>query len=142
MEEILRKLRDKNEKAAYEFAQQISAEASATDQYLCLIPALADLLQDRSSYARARAFLLICKQARWAGDGQIEAVLDRMLPLLNDPKPTVVRQCLNALQEVVLFRPELVEAIENALAEIDLSRYKDSMSPLIEKDIAALRKLL
>lgn len=142
MEEILRKLRDKNEKTAYEFAQQISAEASATDQYLCLIPALADMLQDRSSFARTRAFLLICKQARWAGDGQLEAVLDRMLPLLNDPKPTVVRQCLNALQEVVLFRPELAEAVENALAEIDLSRYKDSMSPLIEKDIAALRKLL
>jgi len=62
--------------------------------------------------------------------------------VLNDAKPTVARQSLNALHEVVLFRPELSEKIENALIEIDSCRYKDSMSPLIEKDIAALRKLL
>lgn len=62
--------------------------------------------------------------------------------MLNDPKPAVVRQCLNALHEVVLFRPELSGEIENALTEIDLSKYKNSMSPLIEKDIEALRNLL
>ena len=142
MEEILSKLRDKNDMAAYEFAKQISSESSASDRYLALIPSLAEMLQDNSSYVTTRAFLLICNQARWANDGQIDAVFDLMLPLLNDPKPTVVRQCLNALHEVVLFRPELSDKIGIALAEMDVSKYKDSMSPLVLKDIEALHNLL
>ena len=142
MEEILSKLRDKNDKAAYEFAKQISFESAASDRYLALIPSLAEMLQDKNSYVRTRAFVLICNQARWANDGQIDAVFDLMLPLLNDPKPTVVRQCLNALHELVLFRPELSDKIENALAEMDVSKYKDSMSPLVLKDVEALRNLL
>ena len=142
MEEILRKLKDKNDKAAYEFAKQISAESSVSDKYLVLIPSFAEMLQDKSSYVRTRAFILICNQARWASCGQVEAVFDKMLPLLNDPKPTVVRQCLTALREVVLFRPELSGQIQNALVEMDLSKYKNSMSPLIEKDLASLLNLL
>lgn len=142
MEELLKKLSDEDDKAAYESAKQISAESSETDKYLCLIPALAEMLQDKSSYVRTRAFVLICNQARWANDGQIASVLDRMIPLLNDPKPTVVRQCLSALHEVVLFRPELSDRIKNAADAIKPDNYKDSMAPLIEKDLAALRELL
>lgn len=142
MDEILNRLRDKNEKAAYEYAKQICTESSASDKYLGMIPSFAEMLQDKSSYVRTRAFLLICSQARWANDGQLAAVFDQMCLLLNDPKPTVVRQCLNALHEVVLFRPELSDKIENALTEIDVSKYKDSMSPLILKDVETLRNLL
>lgn len=49
---------------------------------------------------------------------------------------------MNALPEVVLFRLELSDKIENALAEMDVSKYKDSISPLILKDVEALRNLL
>ena len=142
MNEIIRKLSDKNNKEAYVFAKQLGIESAETDKYIDFIPEFAELLQDKSSYVRTRAFILICNQSRWAADGQLEAVLDKMLLLLNDLKPTVVRQCLGALPEVVLFRPELSEKIENAVKEIDCSKYKDSLKPLIEKDIAELLKLL
>jgi len=142
MEEILKKLTDKNDKVAYEFAKRIGVESAGSDKYLEMVPKFAELLQDKSSYVRTRAFILICNQARWADNGQLEAVFEKMLPLLDDPKPTVVRQCLNALHEVVLFRPELSEIIENAMGEMNISKYKDSMTPLIEKDVTALRKLL
>lgn len=85
------------------------------------------MLRDKSSYVRTRGFILICNQARWVNDGQMEEVFDQMLSMLNDPKPTVVRQCLNALHEVALFQPELSERIENALDEMELSKYKDSI---------------
>ena len=55
-----------------------------------------------------------------------------MLKLLHDEKPTVVRQSLNALKEIVVFRPELSKTIENELGKIDISGYKDSMIPLIK----------
>lgn len=142
MEEILRKLTDRDDKTAYEFAKQLSVESTGSDRYLAMIPMFAELLQDKSSYVRTRAFILICKQARWANEGQLVAVFDQMCLLLNEPKPTVVRQCLSALREVVLFRPELPDKIENALTEIDVSKYKDSMSSLILKDVDELRNLL
>ena len=62
--------------------------------------------------------------------------------ILHDEKPTVVRQSLNALKEVVVFRPELSKTIENELGKIDISGYKDSMIPLIKKDIAEVRELI
>lgn len=142
MEEILRKLTDRDDKTAYEFAKQLSVESTGSDRYLAMIPMFAELLQYKSSYVRTRAFILICNQARWANDGQLVAVFDQMCLLLNEPKPTVVRQCLSALREVVLFRPELSDKIENALTEIDVSKYKDSMSSLILKDVDELRNLL
>lgn len=57
-----------------------------------------------------------------------------MLTLLHDVKPTVVRQCLHALHEVLLYRPELSEIINEEIKSIDLSGYKDSMATLIQKD--------
>ena len=62
--------------------------------------------------------------------------------IIHDEKPTVVRQSLNALKEVVVFRPELCKMIEYELGKIDIFGYKDSMIPLIKKDIAELRELI
>ena len=65
-----------------------------------------------------------------------------MIPLLNDPKPTVVRQCLAYLHEVVLYLPEMTDDILAAIKDIDLSKYKDSMSPLIKRDAEELLKII
>ena len=65
-----------------------------------------------------------------------------MSALLYDVKPTVVRQCLQALHEVALYRSEMSDMIIDAVDKIDVSKYKDSMSPLIEKDIKELMKVL
>ena len=141
MMDIIERLNDKDDKAAYEFAKQIVSESTKSDKYLDLIPVFAEMLKAKSSFIRTRAFILICNQARWANDGQIDVIFDQMLSVLNDPKPTVVRQCLAALHEVVMFRPEMSEQIEKAVSEIGFDKYKDSMSQLIKKDIDNLMKL-
>ena len=97
MDEIIEKLKDKDEKAAYEFAKKIGIESAESDKYVEKIPVFSEMLTDKNSYVRTRAFMLICNQARWADKGQIEVVFNRMKELLNDAKPTVVRQCLGAL---------------------------------------------
>ena len=142
MNEIILKLRDKDDKAAYEYSKLLGAESAESDKYLPMIPQFADMLEDKSSYVRARGFILICNQARWAKDGQIADVFDRMRVLLYDSKPTVVRQCLLALHEVVLYRSEMAEMIIDAVNQIDVSKYKESMSPLIKKYIDELMKVL
>lgn len=100
------------------------------------------MLQDDSSFVRSRFFILICCQSKWANKKQIEKVFSQMKPLLNDPKPTVVRQCLNALHEVVTYRTEMCRKIKNAISKIDLNIYKDSMNPLIKKDIDSLSSFI
>ena len=80
--------------------------------------------------------------AKWDNDGKILGALDVMLSLLHDEKPTVVRRCLGALHQVVLYRPELWDDIRIAVETIDLSKYKYSMSPLIKKDMDELLKML
>ena len=137
---IIQKLIDKDDKQAYEYAKQIGIESAKIDKYLDMIPDFVSMLNDKNSFVRARFFILICDQARWADDNQIEKVFEQMKPLLNDPKPTVVRQCLNALHEVALFRPEMSDVIKDAISNIDLSIYKDSMASLIKKDIDELMK--
>lgn len=140
--DVIAGLRDKNDKAAYEYAKQIGAESAESDKYLGMIPEFAEMLSDKSSYVRTRGFCLICNQARWADNGQIEAVFEKMSALLCDEKPTVVRQCLGALHEVALYRPEMTDKITLAVKKINPGRYKDSMSPLIEKDMKELLKIL
>lgn len=138
MEDIYKKLTDKNDKVAYEYMKLIDVESAKSDKYLNMIPVFASMLENKSSYIRTRGFILICSQARWANDNQIKDVFNKMIPLLNDEKPTVVRQCLKALHEVLLYRPELSKDIKKAVNKIDLSIYKDSMFPFIKKDIEEL----
>lgn len=53
-------------------------ESAESDKYLNMIPEFAKMLLDKNSYVRTRGFCLICNQARWACDGQIEAVFDML----------------------------------------------------------------
>mgnify|MGYP003291851237 CR=1 FL=1 len=136
------KLTDKNEMAAYEYCKQVVVESAQSDEHFASIDYLVPLLSDKNSYVRTRGFGLICCQSRWDKEGRIKSVWGKMIPLLNDPKPTVVRQCLASLHEVVLYLPELADDIVAAVNGIDLSQYKDSMSPLIKKDVDALLKII
>ena len=58
-----------------------------------------------------------------------------MLNVLDDEKLTIVRQCLASLNSLLLYKPDLSNKIESKLKNMDLSKYKDSMKPLIQKDI-------
>lgn len=139
---IIEALIDKDDKKAYDFSKKIIAESAETDKYYKLFDSFIDMLGDKSSYVRTRGFRLACAQARWDEEGKINAAFDIMSELLHDKKPTVVRQCLNALHEVSLFRTELSERICKAVKAIDPNIYKDSMAPLIKKDIDELLKML
>lgn len=81
-------------------------------------------------------------QARWDTEGKLQSGFVDMLNLLHDDKPTVVRQCLGALHEVAPYHQELRKIIVKELQSIDLSKYKDSMAPLIQKDINELLKVV
>ena len=91
---------------------------------------------------RVRGFRLACAQAQWDAEKKWLENANTLLSMLDDDKPTAVRQCLAALHSVVLYQPELNEKIERKLNTMNLSKYKDSMAPLIQKHMEELRRIM
>lgn len=140
--QIIDELTDKDDKTAYARTKEIAAASESSPKYYSCLEPFASLLDHKKSYIRTRAFILCCSQARWDDAGKLKQLLPALMRLLHDPKPSVVRQCLSAAKEIVVFRPELSEQIKAELDEIDLSCYSDSMTGLIHADIDELRELI
>ena len=109
-----------------------------TDDLYPFTEQFAEMVLDKAWAVRCRGFRLFCKQARWDGDGVIDRHLDRTLAILEDEKPTAVRQALAALLDMAPYKPELWPVIRQRVEAMDWNRYKDSMAPLIQKDIQRL----
>ena len=138
LELLLSALTAKDTKCAYGTLLELERLSDESD---CLYPyteRFADMTEDRAYAVRCRGFRLFCRQARWDDGGVIDRCLDRALAILEDEKPTAVRQALAALLDVVPYKRTLWPVIRGRLEAMDLSRYKDSMSPLIQKDIQTL----
>ena len=142
MEDIINEKTDKDDKKAYARTKAIAAASEFSPEYYSCLESFASLLNDKKSYIRTRAFILCCSLARWDDGGKLKQLLPELMVLFHDTKPTVARQCLNAVKEIVVFRPELSKTIDAELEQIDLSGYKDSMANLIRADIAELRELI
>ena len=141
MKDIIKEITQSDDKAAYTKTKEIAAASERSREYYSYLDDFASLLNNEKSYIRTRAFILCCSQARW-DDGKIKSILPSMFELFNDSKPTVVRQCLSAIREVVVYCPELCPQILESIKNIDLKRYKDSIVPLIKKDIESLIELI
>ena len=140
--DIITGLQSKKNTEAYQLLQLLEKQSEETDELYALFDDFIGLLGSSSSYVRVRGFRLACAQARWDTEEKIEKNLDGLLAALDDEKPTAVRQCLAALHTVAGYKPDLAGKIQDKLDKMDLSDYHDSMRPLIEKDIDALKKEL
>jgi len=140
--DILSMITDKNDKIAYENTKMIAKESELSDKYYEYLNDFSKLLKSEKSHIRIRAFILCASQSRWDHKGKIKEILPDMVLLFCDDKPTVVRQCLNAVKEIIAYRKELTNIILDGINQIELSKYNDSMRPLIEKDIFEVLKLI
>lgn len=113
-----------------------------SDEYYSFFEDFSSLLTSKNSYTRTRGFALCCAQSQWDLEEKIQDAFPIMLTLLYDKKPIVVRQCLAALHEVILYKPELSETISEAVKKINLSNYNSTMAPLIKKDANKLLEIL
>lgn len=134
-DDVFKILYDKDKVDVYQRVLQIEEYAhNSNDLYAYFDYFLSMLLDDRS-YVRVRGFKLICILSKHDKNNKINENIKLILNLLNDDKPIVVRQCLNALIELINNKPELVSIIKEQLNKLDYMKYKDSMSPLVKKDI-------
>lgn len=85
---------------------------------------------------------ILAENARWDEENRFDAILPGFLSHITDEKPITARQCIKALAQLGRAKPRYIPAILSSLRGADLSRYKDSMRPLLERDIAETERAL
>lgn len=142
MKDILLSLTDKDAVKAFSFADRIIAESRRSDCWYSYFDEFAALLEHKNSLVRNRAIAILAANARWDRENRFDALIGAFLAHITDEKPITARQCVQALPEIAAAKPELIQRMHTALENADLSGYKDSMRPLLLKDIIdTLKKL-
>ncbi|MEA4816428.1 MAG: SufBD protein [Lachnospiraceae bacterium] len=129
-------LLSKDNNAAYACLQQLQKECEISDAVYPYFDLFAEMLFSGNSYVRTRGMLLIAANAKWDTDYKIDEIIDEYLKHIEDEKPITSRQCIKALPEIAKCKPELASDILRALKNANTGKYKSSMQPLIQKDIA------
>jgi len=142
MQEIIAKLTAKDDKFACAIADRIMAESRKSDTWYEYFDAFAALLKHPKSLVRNRALHLLAANAQWDEKNRFDAILPEFLSHVTDEKPITARQCIQALAQVGLAKPQYIPQILDRFHSADLSGYKDSMRPLIEKDMAKTEDIL
>ena len=139
---IITVLAASDDKYACAFADKIISESQETDEWYALFEEVASLLNHPKSLVRNRALTILAANAQWDDENRFDAVIENYLSHITDEKPITARQCIKALARIGQAKPQYVPMILAALRSADLSKYKDSMRPLIEKDIQSTMETL
>lgn len=146
MKEILLKLTSKDDKCAYAIADKIISESQDSDEWYEYFDDFASLLNHPNSLVRNRVLYILAANAQWDDENRFDAILDDYLAHIADEKPITARQCIKDLAQVGKAKPQYIPRIIDCFHSANLSVYRDSMRPLIERDMAetenALRKEL
>lgn len=135
---MMEQLEGKDTSAGYKNLQELERISDETGLLYQYTDKFVQMINDDKYVIRVRGFRLFCKQAKWDADRKLDENIEIAMKILNDSKPTAVRQALAALHEVIHYKPMLREKIYKAALAIDIMKYKESMQSLIEKDIQSL----
>ena len=91
---------------------------------------------------RNRALYILAVNAQWDDENRFAAILPEFLSHIMDEKPITASQCIKTLALIGQAKPQYIPRITEALREADFSQYKDSMRPLIKKDIEVTNRTL
>lgn len=141
-EDVITKLTSKNDKFACAFADKIISESQESDEWYPYFDDFASLLNHPKSLVRNRVLYILATNAQWDDENRLDSTMPDYLTHITDEKPITARQCIKALVQIGLAKPQYIPMILSGLLNADLSKYEDSMRPLIEKDIVETKQLL
>ena len=141
-ENLIANLTSKDDKYACAVADKIISESQDTDEWYEYFDAFASLLNHPKSLVRNRVLYILAANAQWDDENRFDAILEDYLAHITDEKPITARQCIKALAQVGMAKPQYIPRILLCFHSADLSKYKDSMRPLIEKDMEETERLL
>lgn len=135
VKELVAGLSNKNPNEAYRCLKELVEISERSNEVYYYFDLFEEMLDHPNSYLRTRGFVLIAANAKWDVDNKIDEIIDSYLTHITDDSPITARQCIKALPSIIKYKPELKEDVECALRNANTARYKDSMQPLIAKDI-------
>ena len=141
-EAILAALTGKDDKYACALTEKIRLESQESDEWYGYFEDFASMLNHPKSLVRNRAMYLLAANVQWDDANRFDRILPVFLEHITDEKPITARQCIKALARIGQTKPEYIPRILSSLEGADLSKYKGSMRPLIEKDICETRTIL
>lgn len=136
MAELVAGLSGPDNNVAYGCLKQLLMESTGSDAVYSYFDTFVNMLDSDNSYIRTRGLLLIAANARWDDDCKIDEIIDEYLKHIMDDKPITARQCIKALPEIAKQKPDLASDIRRALQNATPGKYKSTMRPLVQKDIA------
>ena len=111
VEELLQALDRKDNTEAYQALLELERLSSDSNVLYPYTEKFAEMTESDRNVVRVRGVRLFCSQAKWDSGSMIDRFLDQVLSVLQDDRPTTVRQTLAALQDVVRYKPELRDKI-------------------------------
>lgn len=135
MKEKIENLYNEDNNSAYKTLLELETITAESNELYNYFNELLKMLNNEKTFIRVRGFRLICSLAKWDNENKINKNIDIILKELEDEKGTSVRQCLEKLNLILMYKIELTDFIENKVRNLDLSKYKESMQSLIKKDI-------
>ena len=142
MQDIIAKLTAKNDEYACAIADKIISESKDTDEWYEYFDEFASLLNHPKSLVRNRVLHILAANAQWDDENRFDAIISDYLAHITDEKPITARQCIKSLVQVGMAKPQYIPRIIDCFRSADLSKYKDSMRPLIEQDMAETENAL
>lgn len=142
IEEKIELLYDKDTSVSYKNLLELESLSERENTLYNYFDIFLKMIDSEKYVLRVRGYKLLCKQAKWDTENKINSSIDKLLSQVEDVKPTAVRQNIKALQDIIIAKKELRDKIRKRLLEINISKYKDTMGPLIQKDIEEAIKLI
>ena len=105
---IVAKLTAKDDKYACAISDKIISESQETDEWYEYFDNFASLLDHPKSLVRNRVLYILATNAQWDVENRFNRILSDFLTHITDEKPITARQCIKALAQVGLAKPQYI----------------------------------
>lgn len=133
--QLVELLSQKEDKTRYRALQLLLACCARCDLVYPYWDVFRAKLHHENSYQRSLGALLLAGNAKWDTEHRMDQTIGEYLTLLHDEKPITIRQCIQALEQVLPTHPQLHRRIADALMAIDLLSIKETMRKLVLFDL-------
>ena len=135
-------LSEKDDKLRYHTLLLLQSRAKASDDLYKYWSIFRNKLKSDNSYQRSIGLMMLASNVKWDKDGKFEEAFKEFCTLLNDEKPITVRQCIQAFEGIVPYKPLLCTKIAEALMGLDILNVKDTMRKSVLLDIINILLLI
>ena len=142
MEDLIENLYNLDNTIAYSCLKELEKISYSSNEVYKYFDKFVEMLDNKNSYIRTRAIVLISSNAKWDIDNKINLIIDKFLEHIEDEKPITARQCIKSLENIIKYKKELISIIKERLLKVNYLKYEDSMQSLIFKDVEKILDLI